>query len=85
MWHDSTLFSIFAWRHGVRLSKVYYCALRKCANNKELDRSYTVQVGTQVYMVDRTLLELEQYWKCVDRMLIKLEFVIEAILLERNE
>ena len=37
--------------------------------NKELDRSYTVKVGSQINMVDRTLLKLEQYRKWVDRTL----------------
>ena len=43
------------------------CSLRKW--NKELDRSHTVKVGSQINMVNRTLLKLEQYRKWEDRTL----------------
>ena len=48
--------------------------------NKELDRSYTVKVWSQINMVNRILLKLEQYRKWVDRTLLKLK---QAILLKR--
>ena len=49
------------------------CSLRKCANNEELTRPYTVQVRTKMIKIDRTLLKLEQYRKWVDLTLLKLE------------
>ena len=51
-----------------RQKAVGYC-LTSRRRNKELDRSYTVKVGSQINMVDRTLLKLEQYRKWVDRTL----------------
>ena len=58
------------------------CYLRKFANN--VDRPFTIQVGTKINIVDRTLLKLEQSWKWVYHILLKLEIRLKSYSIEEK-
>ena len=55
LWTELSIVSIFV---EYNVKRFHWCFLRKCANNEELDRPYTVLVETKINMVDRTLLKL---------------------------
>ena len=63
---------------------VLLCYLRKFANNEELDRPFTIQVGTKINILDRTLLKLEQSGKWVYHILLKLAIRLRSYSLEKK-